>query len=77
MCRRNGAVQVWHVEVWCYWHPRRSQMIKDSCPAVWLDNQSLYYIYIYQFTDPFTLLEMAHFRKPSPGKIIITTPQVM
>ena len=44
MCRRNGAVQVWHVEVWCYWHPRRSQMIKDSCPAVWLDNQSLYYI---------------------------------
>lgn len=37
----------------------------------------VYTIYIYQFTDPFTLLEMAHFRKPSPGKIIITTPQVM
>lgn len=37
----------------------------------------VYTIYIYQFTDPCSLLEMAHFRKPSPGKIIITTPQVM
>ena len=39
--------------------------------------KSILYIYIYQFTDPCSLLEMAHFRKPSPGKIIITTPQVM
>lgn len=63
---KRRCASVWHVEVWCDWHPSKS------------NDQGLLSCCLVGQPKSILCLKWRIFRKPLPGKIIITTtPQLM